>query len=200
MRSYPVGHSVSETMSSTASVETTTQISRAEIRASGLLASILAMRMLGWFLILPVFSVHAAKTLVGGDNATLVGWAMGVYGLMQAFGQLPYGMASDKYGRKPVIVTGLLLFALGSFIAAGATDIHWVIAGRAVQGAGAISAAVTAFIADSTREEHRTKAMAMVGGAIGITCVSRRISVGRSAGEIVSCEVPITSRCTTFSS
>lgn len=144
-------------------------MSRAEIRASGLLASILATRMLGWFLILPVFSVYAAKTLVGGDNATLVGLAMGIYGLAQAFGQLPYGLASDKHGRKPVIVVGLILFALGSFVAAAATDIRWVIAGRALQGAGAISAAVTAFIADSTREEHRTKAMAMVGGSIGIT-------------------------------
>ncbi|KIF80324.1 membrane protein [Noviherbaspirillum autotrophicum] len=155
-------------MSSTASNEITPRMSRAEIRASGLLASILAMRMLGWFLILPVFSV-AAKTLTGGDSVTLVGWAMGIYGLAQAFGQLPYGLASDRYGRKPVIVIGLVLFAVGSFIAAAATDIHWVIAGRAIQGAGAISAAVTAFIADSTREEHRTKAMAMVGGSIGIT-------------------------------
>ena len=99
----------------------------------------------------------------------MVGLALGIYGLAQAFGQIPFGVASDKYGRKPVIVTGLVLFALGSFIAAGADDIAWVIVGRAVQGAGAISAAVTAFVADSTREEHRTKAMAMVGGSIGIT-------------------------------
>lgn len=139
-----------------------------EIRASASLASIFALRMLGMFLILPVFAVHATS-LPGGDNATLVGLAMGIYGLTQSFGQIPFGAASDKYGRKRVIIIGLLLFALGSFIAAAASTLAWVIVGRAIQGAGAISAAVTAFIADSTREEHRTKAMAMVGGSIGLT-------------------------------
>lgn len=139
-----------------------------EIRASTSLASIFALRMLGLFLILPVFSVHA-RSLPGGDSATLVGLAMGIYGLTQSFGQIPFGAASDKYGRKRVIIAGLVLFALGSFIAAAATTIGWVIVGRAVQGTGAISAAVTAFIADATREEHRTKAMAMVGGSIGLT-------------------------------
>ncbi|RBA24872.1 MFS transporter [Herminiimonas fonticola] len=143
-------------------------MSRDEIRASTSLASIFALRMLGLFLILPVFSVHA-KGLPGGESATLVGLALGIYGLTQSFGQIPFGIASDKYGRKRVIVIGLILFALGSFIAAAADTIVWVIIGRAVQGAGAISAAVTAFIADSTREEHRTKAMAMVGGSIGLT-------------------------------
>ncbi len=143
-------------------------MTRTEIRASTSLASIFALRMLGLFLILPVFAVHA-KTLPGGESATLVGLAMGIYGLTQSFGQIPFGMASDKYGRKRIIVIGLILFALGSFIAAAADNIIWVIIGRAVQGAGAISAAVTAFIADSTREEHRTKAMAMVGGSIGLT-------------------------------
>lgn len=132
------------------------------------LASIFALRMLGMFLILPVFAVHA-KSLPGGDSATLVGLAMGIYGLTQSFGQIPFGVASDKYGRKRIIIIGLLLFALGSFVAAIAQDIQWVIAGRALQGAGAISAAITALIADLTREEHRTKAMAMVGGSIGLT-------------------------------
>lgn len=139
-----------------------------EIRASASLASIFALRMLGLFLILPVFAVHA-KTMTGGASATMIGLAMGIYGLTQAFGQIPFGVASDKYGRKRVIVIGLILFALGSFIAAAADSLLWVVIGRAVQGAGAISAAVTAMIADSTREEHRTKAMAMVGGSIGIT-------------------------------
>ncbi|AIY39631.1 putative transport protein [Collimonas arenae] len=148
--------------------EATSGMSRAEVKASASLASIFALRMLGLFLILPVFSVHA-KTLPGGDSAALVGLAMGIYGLAQSFGQIPFGVASDKYGRKKIIVVGLILFALGSFIAAGAGNIYWVIAGRAIQGAGAISAAVTAFIADSTREEHRTKAMALVGGSIGLT-------------------------------
>ena len=145
-----------------------TRMSPVEIRASLALASIFALRMLGMFLILPVFSVHA-KSLPGGDSATLVGLAMGIYGLTQSFGQIPYGAASDKYGRKCIIILGLALFALGSFIAAAAHTLVWVIAGRAVQGAGAISAAVTAFIADVTRDEHRTKAMAMVGGSIGLT-------------------------------
>ncbi|MBP0599993.1 MFS transporter [Herbaspirillum sp. LeCh32-8] len=143
-------------------------MSRAEVRASASLASIFALRMLGLFLILPVFAVYA-KGLPGGDNAALVGLAMGIYGLAQSFGQIPFGMASDKYGRKRIIVIGLVLFALGSFIAAAAPSVTWVIVGRAVQGAGAISAAITAFIADSTREEHRTKAMAMVGASIGLT-------------------------------
>lgn len=143
-------------------------MTRTEIRASVSLASVFALRMLGLFLILPVFSVHAA-TLPGGDNTALVGLALGIYGLTQSFGQLPFGMASDKFGRKRIIVIGLILFALGSFIAAAASDIYWVIIGRAIQGAGAISAAVTALIADSTRDEHRTKAMAMVGASIGLT-------------------------------
>lgn len=143
-------------------------MTRTEIRASVSLASIFALRMLGLFLILPVFAIHA-KTLPGGESATLVGLALGAYGLIQAFGQIPWGSASDKYGRKTIIVIGLALFALGSCIAAAAPDIIWVIIGRTIQGAGAISAAITAFIADSTREEHRTKAMAMVGGSIGLT-------------------------------
>jgi MFS family permease len=155
-------------MSSIPSEELNPRMTRTEIRASLSLASIFALRMLGMFLILPVFAVHA-KSMPGGENATLVGLAMGIYGLTQSFGQIPFGAASDKYGRKRVIVIGLVLFALGSFIAAAASTLVWVIVGRAIQGAGAISAAVTAFIADSTRDEHRTKAMAMVGGSIGLT-------------------------------
>jgi MFS family permease len=139
-----------------------------EVRASASLASIFALRMLGLFLILPVFAVHA-RELPGGDNVTLIGLALGIYGLTQACLQIPFGVASDRWGRKPVIIAGLLLFALGSFIAAAATDLTMTIIGRAIQGAGAISAAVTAMIADSTRDEHRTKAMAMVGASIGLT-------------------------------
>jgi MFS family permease len=155
-------------MLSTQPVELNDRMTPTEIRASLSLASIFALRMLGMFLVLPVFAEHA-KTLPGGNSATLVGLAMGIYGLTQSFGQIPFGAASDKYGRKRIIIIGLILFALGSFIAAAATDMTWVIVGRAVQGAGAISAAVTAFIADATREEHRTKAMAMVGASIGLT-------------------------------
>ncbi len=143
-------------------------MSRAEVRASVSLASIFSLRMLGLFLVLPVFAVHA-HSLPGGDSDTLVGIALGIYGLAQAFGQIPYGIASDRYGRKRIIVIGLLLFALGSFVAAAAHSVLWLLIGRALQGSGAISAAITAFIADSTREEHRTKAMAMVGASIGVT-------------------------------
>jgi MFS family permease len=138
-----------------------------EIRASASLASIFALRLLGLFLILPVFAVHA-RTIPGGGDPALVGLALGIYGLTQGVLQIPFGAASDRWGRKQVIIAGLLLFAVGSFIAAGASDIYWTIVGRAVQGSGAISAAVTALIADSTREQHRTKAMAMVGASIGL--------------------------------
>ena len=138
-----------------------------ERRTGASLASIFALRMLGLFLILPVFSVHA-KTLPGGDNLALVGFALGAYGLTQAFFQIPYGIASDYFGRKLVIVIGLVIFALGSFVAAWAPDMTWIIVGRVLQGAGAISAAVTALAADLTREQHRTKVMAMIGSSIGL--------------------------------
>jgi MFS family permease len=143
------------------------RMSPLEIRASLSLASIFALRMLGLFLILPVFAVHAMH-LKGGDNHTLVGIALGAYGLTQGLLQIPYGMASDRYGRKRIIVLGLVLFALGSFIAAVGNDMYMIIAGRAIQGAGAISAPVMAFLSDLTREQHRTKAMALVGSSIGL--------------------------------
>lgn len=139
-----------------------------ELRSTISLASIYGLRMLGLFLILPIFSVYA-ETLKGGSNHTLIGLALGAYGLTQVLLQLPFGIASDKYGRKKVIYIGLVLFIIGSVVAALATDIYMVIIGRAIQGAGAVSAVVTALVADLTREEHRTKAMAMIGGTIGIT-------------------------------
>jgi MFS family permease len=169
---FAVGPAVDPYMTTNIDIQPSAGISAGmtgtEIRASASLASIFALRMLGLFLILPVFSVHA-RSMPGGESVTLVGLALGIYGLTQSFGQIPFGIASDKFGRKRIIVIGLVLFAVGSFIAAAATDITWVIVGRAVQGAGAISAAVTALIADSTRDEHRTKAMAMVGASIGLT-------------------------------
>jgi len=139
-----------------------------ELRAGASLASLFGLRMLGLFLILPVFAVHAPR-LAGGDNLTLVGIALGAYGLAQAILQIPFGMASDRFGRKPMIAIGLVIFALGSFLAATATDIHMAIAGRVLQGAGAISSVVVALAADLTREEHRTKTMGMIGATIGFT-------------------------------
>ena len=132
------------------------------------LAGIYGLRMLGLFIILPVFALYA-EHLPGGANHALIGVALGAYGLTQAILQIPAGWASDRYGRKPVIYAGLILFAMGSFVAASADDIYWVIGGRVIQGAGAINAAVMALTADLTREEHRTKAMAMIGITIGIT-------------------------------
>ncbi|NWF46005.1 MFS transporter [Hydrogenophaga sp. D2P1] len=138
-----------------------------ERRASGALALVFALRMLGLFIVLPVFALEAAR-LPGGDDPARVGFAMGLYGLTQAFLQIPFGIASDRFGRKPTIVAGLLVFAAGSAIAAWAPDLTWLAIGRAVQGAGAISAAVTAFLADVTRDSVRTKAMAMVGASIAL--------------------------------
>jgi MFS family permease len=136
-----------------------------ERRASLALAGIFALRMLGLFLVLPVFALEAAR-LPGGNDPARVGLAMGVYGLAQALLQIPLGMASDRYGRKRVILMGLGLFALGSAWAALATSIETLILARALQGAGAISAAVTALLADLTRDAVRTKAMALVGVSI----------------------------------
>ncbi|MGN1055250.1 MAG: MFS transporter [Comamonas sp.] len=138
-----------------------------ERRSSVSLALIFALRMLGLFLVLPVFALEAAK-YPGGDDSAMVGLAMGLYGLTQAVFQLPLGLASDRWGRKRIIVAGLLVFAGGSLVAALADSLWGLMLGRALQGAGAVSAAVTALMADLTRESVRTKAMAMVGGSIGL--------------------------------
>jgi MFS family permease len=143
-------------------------LSPSELRAGVSLAGVFGLRMLGLFLILPVFAVHAPQ-LSGGDNLTLVGMALGAYGLSQAILQIPFGMASDRWGRKRVIYIGLVIFAAGSFLAAGAQDIWTAIAGRTLQGAGAISSVVVALAADLTREQHRTKIMAMIGAMIGFS-------------------------------
>ena len=144
-----------------------TRMTPLEKRASLSLAAIFALRMLGLFLVLPVFMLEA-RHYPGGDDPALIGMAMGAYGLTQAFMQMPLGLASDRFGRKRVIVLGLGVFALGSVVAALAPSVHWLLVGRALQGLGAISAAVTALLADLTRDEVRTKGMAMVGASIGL--------------------------------
>jgi MFS family permease len=142
-------------------------MSPVERRASGSLAAVFAARMLGLFLVLPVFALEAAN-YPGGKDPALIGLAMGIYGLTQGILQIPFGLASDRLGRKRVIIFGLLVFALGSFVAATAASLSGLIVGRSLQGAGAISAAITALLADHTRDEVRTKAMAMVGASIGL--------------------------------
>ena len=148
-------------------MSSTNRMSALELRASLALASVFGLRLFGMFVILPVFAIYA-ETLPGGGNLALVGVAIGVYGLTQAILQIPFGWWSDRIGRKPVMYLGLILFAVGSFIAAAAPNIYIVIVGRILQGAGAISAAVMALAADLTREEHRTKSMAMIGSTIGL--------------------------------
>ena len=138
-----------------------------EKRAAISLASIYAMRMLGLFMILPVFVLYADQ--FSGATPVLTGIAIGVYGLTQAVLQIPFGMLSDRFGRKPVIYTGLLIFAVGSVVAAMSESIYGVILGRALQGSGAIAAALMALTADLTREDHRTKAMAVIGMTIGFS-------------------------------
>jgi MFS family permease len=144
------------------------RMSPVELRAALSLSGIFGLRMLGMFVILPVFAIYA-EGLPGGDNLTLVGIAIGIYGLTQACLQVPFGWWSDRYGRKPVIYAGLVVFAAGSFVAALGVNIYVVILGRMLQGAGAISAAVMAMLADLTRDEHRAKAMALIGSTIGGT-------------------------------
>lgn len=130
------------------------------------LSGLYALRMLGLFLIYPVFAVYGMQ--LPSATPFLIGLALGVYGLSQAILQIPFGMLSDKFGRKPIIIIGLLLFALGSIIAALSEDIYGLIWGRILQGTGAISAVITALLADLLPSEQRSKAMAVVGLTIGL--------------------------------
>lgn len=143
------------------------RMSGSETRAAGGLAMVFAFRMLGMFMVLPVLATYGMD--LAGATPALIGLAIGAYGLTQAVLQIPFGVISDRIGRRPVIYLGLVIFALGSVLAAQADTIWGVIAGRILQGAGAISAAVMALLSDLTREQHRTKAMAMIGMSIGLS-------------------------------
>ena len=138
-----------------------------ERRSTFALSSIFALRMLGLFMIIPVFSV-AGQTYEYATPA-LLGLAVGIYGLTQAILQIPFSLIADRYSRKPLVVFGLLLFALGGAIAAMSVTIYGVIIGRAIAGGGAVSAVVMALLADVTREENRMKAMATMGMSIGVS-------------------------------
>ncbi|MDE2195862.1 MAG: MFS transporter [Gammaproteobacteria bacterium] len=138
----------------------------AERRAALSLAGIFSLRMLGLFMIYPVFALYA-RTLPDATPFT-IGLALGVYGLTQALLQIPFGFLSDRWGRKPIIAAGLVLFAAGSVLAALAHSMDGIIAGRLLQGAGAVGSAILALAADLTREQHRTKAMAVIGMTIGL--------------------------------
>lgn len=146
--------------------DSSSKMNPSERHASLGLALIFALRMLGLFLVVPVFEIEASH--YPGANPASIGLAMGVYGLTQAVLQLPFGMASDRFGRKRMITLGLVVFAIGSAVAALATSLDGLLWGRALQGAGAVSAAVTALLADLTRDAVRTKAMAIIGGSIGL--------------------------------
>lgn len=143
------------------------RMSGSETRAASGLALVFAFRMLGMFMVLPVLATYGMD--LAGATPALIGLAIGAYGLTQAVLQIPFGVISDRIGRRPVIYLGLVIFALGSVLAAQADSIWGVIAGRILQGAGAISAAVMALLSDLTREQHRTKAMAMIGMSIGLS-------------------------------
>ncbi len=152
-----------------------------EKRAVAALASVYSMRMLGLFMVLPVFAVLG--TDLGGATPALIGLAIGIYGLTQAGLQIPFGMLSDRFGRKRLIFLGLIIFAAGSLVAGSSDHIYGVIAGRALQGAGAVASVLMALLSDLTREEERTKAMAMVGVTIGLS-FSLSLILGPVVGQI----------------
>ena len=138
-----------------------------ELRATWGLGTVFSLRMLGMFMVLPVLTTYGMA--LQGATEGLIGLAIGIYGLAQAIFQIPFGLLSDRVGRKPLIIGGLLVFVLGSIVAATTTSIWGIILGRALQGSGAIAAAVMALLSDLTREQNRTKAMAFIGVSFGVT-------------------------------
>ncbi|MBS4051494.1 MAG: MFS transporter [Methylomonas sp.] len=154
-------------------------MTRMEKRATVSLAGIYSLRMLGLFMLLPVLSLFTEQ--MPGSTPKLVGLTMGIYGLTQAVLQIPFGLWSDRFSRKAVIVIGLLLFLTGSVVAALSTDIYGILIGRALQGCGAVSAAVMALLADLTQEVNRTKAMATIGASIGVS-----FGVAMTVGPVIA--------------
>jgi predicted MFS family arabinose efflux permease len=157
----------------------TSPMTATERRATWSLASIYALRMLGLFMIMPVMSLFAEQ--MEGSTPSLIGLAIGIYGMSQALLQIPFGLISDRTGRKKIIIFGLLLFCLGSVIAAVSTTIYGIIVGRAIQGSGAIAGPIMALVADLTQEVHRTKAMALIGASIGVS-----FGVAIAAGPVIA--------------
>lgn len=150
-----------------------------ELRAAWSLAAVFSVRLLGLFMIYPVFAAYARN--LSGASPYLIGEALGIYGLSQGLLQIPFGLLSDRVGRKAMIVFGLILFGIGSAVAALSTSIGGVIIGRALQGSGAVGSVILALVADLTAEENRTKAMATVGISIGASFL-----VALVAGPIVA--------------
>lgn len=138
-----------------------------EWRAVGSLSFVMCLRLIGLFMVLPLFSIYAGQ--ISGSTPALIGLSIGVYGLTQALFQIPFGFLSDRYGRKNIIIAGLLIFAFGSFVCATSHHIYWLIIGRALQGAGAIGSVILATIADLTPVAQRTKSMAIAGISIGFS-------------------------------
>ena len=157
-------------------------LNRTEKKAAVALASIFGLRMLGLFLIMPVLAIYGQQ--YPDYTPLLVGVAIGAYGLTQALLQIPMGILSDRIGRRPIIIAGLAIFALGSAVAAMAETMQGVIVGRVIQGAGAIAGAVLALAADSAREEQRPKVMAAIGMGIGLSFVLALI-LGPLLGNII---------------
>ena len=156
----------------------TSPMTASEKRATWSLASIYALRMLGLFLIMPVLSLFAEQ--LEGSTPALIGLSIGIYGISQSILQIPFGLMSDRFGRKKIIISGLIIFLIGSVVAALSTTIYGVLLGRAIQGSGAIAAPIMALVADLTQEVHRTKAMALIGLSIGVS-----FGVAITAGPII---------------
>src|SRR6185312_4715352 len=153
-----------------------------ELRAAASLAAVFSVRMLGLFMVYPVFAAFARH--LTGATPYRIGIALGIYGLSQGLLQIPFGMLSDRIGRKTMIVLGLIAFGIGSVVAAGATSIGGMILGRLLQGAGAVGSVVLALVADLTAEKSRTKAMALVGVSIGFSFLLAIVTGPAIAGWI----------------